>query len=205
VQQKLILRNAACLEAVSPATFQVEAFEERLGLGPAQDKMLVGNLSLTEWQDARLQILPDRVQLGFKETASPDMVRQATEDFLDRTTDLVPQAPIDFNAGLQLTREPEDPDPSESLLDANALAGILGGEDGGRGGMTLVFKDAQSRWWIELSPQPDEDQVWVFDFNRKFPNVPVPGGARDAVLDWFADVEANLIAQFETIASGADQ
>jgi len=204
VQQKLILRNAVCLEAVSPATFQVEAFEERLSLGPSEQKMLLGNLSVTEWQDARLQILPDRLQLGFKQGASPDMVRRITEDFLGRADDLAPEAPIDFNAGLLLTREPEDPDPSEKLFDADGLAGALGGGDGGRGGMTLVFKDAQSRWWIELSPQPDEDQAWVFDFNRKFADFPARGEVRNAVLDWFADVEANLIAQFETIASRAD-
>ncbi len=205
MERKLALRNVVCRgAAVSPSAFDVDDFAQRLDLGARGDKVLLGDVSVTEWEKARLQVLPDRLQLGFKETADGELVKRATEDFLARADDLAPSGSIRFNAALRLTLGQGDPDPSEKLIDAGALASALGGESGGRGGVTLVFRDKMSRWWIELSPLPDQNNDWTFDFNRRFTNFPGPGNDRDKLLDWFANVEADLVAQFETISSGAD-
>lgn len=204
MQQKLILRNAVCLASVSPGAFDVDAFAARLELGAVEDKMILGDLSVTEWENARLQVLPDRLQLGFKEGADGDLMRRVLEDFAGRADELAPDAPIGFNAGLLLTLDDGDADPSEKLVNANALAKALGGRDGGRGGVTLVYEDELSRWWIELSPQPDRDRAWTYDFNRHFADFPDPGEDRDEIFAWFSEIEDNLLAQFETISAGVD-
>jgi hypothetical protein len=206
VERKLVLRNVVCRgAAVSPSAFDVDGFAQGLDLGAYEDKVLLADISVTEWEKIRLQILPDRLQLGFKETAGGELVKRATEDFLARADDLAPSASIRFNAALRLKLGKGDPDPSEKLFDADALASALGGEGDGRGGVTLVFRDKISRWWIELSPLPDQDNDWTFDFNRRFADFPDPGSDRDKLLDWFANVEADLVAQFETISLGADR
>jgi hypothetical protein len=204
VQRKLILRNAACLAAVKPSDFDVDGFAENLDLGPSGEQLRLGDIAVMEWAKVRLQVLPDRLQLGFKEDADADIMRKATEKFFARIDGLAPDANLTFNAALQLTLEEGDPDPSEKLVNAGALATSLGGRDG-RGGITLVYHDDLSRWWIELSPQPDDVLQWIFDFNRKFDKVPASGEDRDAVLDWFVGIEARLVAQFEAISSGTDQ
>lgn len=204
MERKLILRNVVCPVAdLSPSAFDVDAFGQQLDLGAGEDKVRLGDLSLTEWERVRLQILPDRLQLGLKEAADGELVRRAAETFLARVDALASGAPIGFNAALLLTLEEGDADPSEKLVNAAALAASLGGADG-RGGLTLVYRDDVSRWWIELSPQPDQERSWTYDFNRHFAEFPEAGGDRDEVLDWFADIEAGLVAQLETISMGTD-
>ena len=117
--------------------------------------------------------------------------------------EIAPGTDVGFNAALLFTMDDGDSDPSEKVVNASSLAKSLDGTDG-RGGVTLVYHDDLSRWWVELSPQPDHDEKWTFDFNRHFKGFPDSGGDRDGVLDWFADVEANLLAQFETISGGVD-
>lgn len=203
MERQLILRNVICPVQVSPALFDVAEFEQSLALGTRQDKILLEDLSVVEWEAVRLQVLPERLQLGFKKDADSKVVRMVTEAFLTRLDALAPTAKIGFNAALMLTLAEGDRDPSIELVNADALAGSLGGERG-RGGVTLVYSDAISRWWIELSPQPDDEEKWVFDFNRQFERLPGAGLERDEVLDWFSDVETELFAQFETISQGTD-
>lgn len=203
MERQLILRNVVCPAQVKPSAFGVTAFEEALDLGVREDKLLLEDLSVTEWEAVRLQILPERLQLGFKENADSDSVRRAVASFLARLDELSLTEKLGFNAALLLTLSDGDRDPSDGLVNAEALAESLGG-DHGRGGLTIVYRDATSRWWIELSPQPDDEGQWVFDFNRQFEKMPQIGPGRDALVDWFADIEAGLISQFETICLGVD-
>jgi hypothetical protein len=202
VQRELIFRNVVCHAAdISRPKFDVSGFGESLDLGPGENTMRLVNVSITEWEKVRLQVLPDRLQLGFKQPADGELVRRVAEDFLVRC-DLAPGKAVGFNAAVGFTLEEGDGDPSKNVVNAPSLAKSLDGRDG-RGGVTLVYHDDLSRWWIELTPQPENDDKWTFDFNRHFAEFPSPGSDRDGVLDWFADVEANLIAQFETICGGA--
>ena len=202
VRTQLLIRNAVCLAtAVSPDAFDVAAFAESLGLGAGQEKLRLPNASITEWEKARLQVMPEKLQLGFKPEADEgEFVRRVLAAFLTRVDELVSgKFSVGFNAVLLVTPEEGDGDPSKGLFDAGALAEALGGT-GGRGGVTLVFHDALSRWWVELSPQPEEEGLWSYDFNRQFDGFPPVGDERDGVLDWFADVEGDLHRQFETIS-----
>ena len=199
MERELILRDLVCPD-VAPV-FDVAAFAEALGLGVGENTVRIEDISITEWEDCRLQVLPERLQLGFKPPADGELVRRVTEEFLTRREAAAPRKPVDFNSVLILTLEEGEDDPSRSVVDAQALAESLGGE-GGRGGLTLVYRDDLSRWWIELSPAPDQDGKWTFDFNRHFASVPQEGEQRNAVLDWFADAEADLLARFEIISGG---
>lgn len=204
MRRQLILRNVICPAAdVSPADFDVSGFAESLDLGSGENTVRLENVSVTEWEKVRLQILPERLQLGFKQSAGGELVRRAVQGFLSRRDDLAPGKPVGFNAAMGFILEEGDSDPSKKLVNAPSLAESLDGKNG-RGGITLVYHDSFSRWWIELTPQPDYDDKWTFDFNRHFKSFPDPGTDRDGVLDWFADVEASLFAQFETICGGAD-
>jgi hypothetical protein len=202
VEREIILRNVVCPASVASADFGVEAFEEQLDLGEAAEKVVLPDLFVVEWEKARLQILPERIQLGFKE-ADGDLVRRAVECFLTRMDELKPEAPIGFNAGVRLTVADGEGDPSTNVLDSTALSEALGGTRG-RGGIALVYRDETSRWWVELSPRPDEDRKWTFDFNRHFDNLPEAGETRDEVVAWFSRVEADLVAKFETLSRGVD-
>lgn len=200
----MILRNVVCAAPISPSAFGVEAFAERLELGVPEDQMIVGELAFNEWERTRLQLTPEKAQLGFKSGADPAFVQKAVADFLSRRDELRPEATVEFNAGLLLTLGEGDPDPSKRVVDADAIAAVLGAKGGGRGGLTLVYSDGRSRWWIELSPQPAQEQKWTFDFNRNFADFPAAGADRNSVIDWFAEVEGDLRERFETICSGAD-
>ncbi len=200
----MILRNVVCAAPIGPSAFGVEAFAERLEVGAPDDQVIVGDLALNEWEHLRLQLTPEKAQLGFKKDADSDFVKRAAADFFARRDELRPDAAIGFNAGLGLTLGEDDPDPSEKVVNADAIAAALGAKDGGRGGLTIIYDDERSRWWIELSPQPAQQRMWTFDFNRHFTNFPAAGEDRDSVIAWFADVEADLLGRFETICSGAD-
>lgn len=200
----MILRNVVCAAPISPSAFGVEAFAERLEMGAPEDQVIVGELALNEWERARLQLTPEKAQLGFKASADAAFVQRAAADFLSRRDELRPEATVEFNAGLLLTLGDGDPDPSKQVVDADAIAAALGAKGGGRGGLTLVYDDDSSRWWIELSPQPAQERKWTFDFNRNFAGFPAAGEDRDSVIGWFADVEDDLRKRFETICSGAD-
>jgi hypothetical protein len=205
VQRKLIARNVVCsVEGISPSVFGVDEFAEQLHLGARGDAVLLANLAIMDWERALLQILPDKLHLGFGgKDVDGAFVRSAVGAFLARVDKLAPKAPIGINATLHLSLGEGDADPSSRFLDASALAAALGGTDG-RGGIHLVYHDHLSRWWIELMPQPDQHQSWTFDFNRHFVNFPDSGDERNNVLDWFADIEAATVAQFETIFGGGD-
>jgi hypothetical protein len=203
VERTLIFRNIACLASVPPADFGVEAFEAELGLGKPEDTTVLNTVSIILWEKARLQILPDRTQFGFTDAADGDFVRRAVDAFVLKLQHLLPGEPIGFSAMLRLTLGDEDPDPSAGLVDANAIAAKLGGTEA-RGGLAAVFNDETSRWWIELSPLPDEPGVWTYDFNRVFPRIAADGESRQQVIQWFSDTEAELIAQFETMVPGVD-
>jgi hypothetical protein len=203
VERELILRNVVCPASVVPADFGVEAFEEQLALGEAAEKVVLPDLSIVEWEKARIQILPERIQLGFKNGADSDLVRRSVECFLGRLDELTPEAPVGFNSGVRLKVANEERDPSTKVLDSTALAEALGGTSG-RGGIALVYHDDTSRWWVELSPRPDEERQWTFDFNRHFNSLPETGKERDGVTAWFSDVEADLVAKFETLSQGVD-
>ncbi|MGN6587937.1 MAG: hypothetical protein ACTHKT_10790 [Solirubrobacterales bacterium] len=205
MQRNLIARNIVCsVGGISPSAFGVDEFAEQLRLGARGDAVLLANLAVMEWERARLQVLPDKLHLGFGgKDVDGAFVRTVVEAFLARIDELAPKAPIGINATLHLLLGEGDSDPSSRFLNAPALATALGGSDG-RGGVHLVYHDHLSRWWIELMPQPDHHQSWTFDFNRHFVNFPDPGDERNNVLDWFADVEAATIAQFETIVGDTD-
>jgi len=205
VERELILRNVVCAAPISPSAFGIEAFAERLKMGAPDDQVIVGDLALNEWAHARLQLTPEQAQLGFKKDASADFVRDAVADFLSRRDELRAEAAIGFNAGLLLTLGDGDADPSKNVVNADSIATALGAKGGGRGGLTVIYNDDHSRWWIELSPQPAEDQTWTFDLNRHFVDFPPVGEGRDSVIGWFAEVEGDLGERFETICSGADK
>jgi hypothetical protein len=204
VRRQLILRNVICPSDVGPSAFDVSGFAERLDLGAGENTLRLENISVNEWEKVRLQVLPDRLQLGFKQQAEGEVVRRVAEDFLARCDEVAPGKAVGFNAAAELVLEEGDSDPSEKLVNAQSLAEALGGHDG-RGGVALVYHDDLSRWWLELTPQPEQDDKWTFDFNRHFKDSPAPGADRDSVLDWFADVGDSLIAQFETICGGTDR
>lgn len=202
MRRELTLRNVVCLaENVAPSAFDVGGFAESLDLGSGEDTLRLENILVTEWDKARLQILPDRLQLGFKQAAESALVRRAANYFLGRCDELAPGEAVGFNAAIEFAAEAGDPDPSENVVKASSLVEALGGKDG-RGGFSVLYRDDISRWWIEFRPQPVDEGVWTFDFNRHFKPFP-PGVEREGVLDWFADVEANMLAQFETICGGA--
>ncbi len=204
MRRDLLIRNVVCPEA-NPSGFDVNAFKAALDLGDGENMMRVNNVSISEWEKFRLQILPDRLQLGFKPPAESDLVRQVTEAFLSGRDQLGSGAKVvGANAAVQLTLEDGDGDPSQNIINAQAMAEALGGGEGARAGLTLVYRDDFSRWWIELTPQPDTDGQWAFDFNRQFETFPEAGEQRDAILDWFADVEADLFSRFETICGGGN-
>ncbi len=192
------------MTSVAPSTFGVEAFAERFGLGSATDQLVLGEVAITEWEATRLQVLPDKLQLGFKRGADAAFTRQVLAGFLERVDELAPDAQINFNAAMRLMLDDGDADPSAELIDAGTLASTFDGK-GGRGGVTLIYKDGVSRWWIELSPEPENERAWMFDYNRHFADFPDPGEERNGVIEWFADVEADLVARFETISSGVDK
>jgi hypothetical protein len=185
---------------VAPSEFDVSGFADNLGLGGAEQQVVLPDFSVTEWEHVRLQILPDRMQLGFKEEADGTLLRRVLEEFLRRKDELLPRAGLEFNAALQLAREEGEEDPSIGLLDSRTLASALGGAAEVRGGITLVFEDGTSRWWIELTPDPDAPQLWIYDFNRKFEDFPGEGDKRTEILDWFAAVEEGLVTQFEILS-----
>ena len=206
MERTLILRNVVCQAAdVTPTAFRIADFAEPLDFGAGEDKIRMDDLSVTEWEKARLQVLPDRLQLGFLPGADSGLTRLAVAAFFERADELAPGRAVGFNAALGLTLEEGDADPSANLVDAQTLAGSLGG-DRARGGFTLVFHDEVSRWWVELSPQPEDDRAWTFDFNRHFSAIPEAGtDDREKVLDWFSDVEASTVSMFETISMGTDR
>jgi len=198
VRTNLVFRNAVC-QAPSPA-FDIDGFADRLDLGAAIQQIRVPQFSLSEWREARLQNLPDRLQLGFLDAASGERVEQILSDFVDQAAELTPNAPLVFNAALRLAVEADDDDPSLPFFNAAELAGRLEGSEG-RGGITLVYKDQNSRWWIELSPAPDEDGEWMYDFNRRFLAFPTVQQEREQVFDWFRNIERNLLADFEALTA----
>lgn len=205
VRRELILRNVICSVAdISPSDFDVSGFAERLDLGSGENTIRLENVSVTEWEAVRLQVLPERIQLGFKPRANKELVRGVVEFFLTRLDEVAPEKPVGFNAVVLFTLEDDDDDPSAKLVNAVALAESLGGREG-RGGVALIYRDDLSRWWIELSPQPEQGKQWTFDFNRHFEDLPGPGTDRDGLLDWFADIESNMLAQFEIISGGVEQ
>ena len=204
MRTKLLVRNAVCMGTVKPGLFEVDDFAASLELGPVEEQVVLPDLSFTEWEHIRLQILPDRLQLGFKESARSDLLRRAIELFVSRKNDLLPRASLGFNAGMQITLEEGEKDPSSDLIDASRLASALGAT-AARGGVTLVFDDKLSRWWIELSPDPDEPGVWIYDFNRQLEELPDSGDAFEGILDWFSRVDEELLAQFETIVGSSEE
>jgi hypothetical protein len=199
VLETLSMRNFVCAAPGDPAAFDVPAFTEKLRLGNAalQLNSEEQNVLISEYRDLRLQILPDRMQLGFKPSASRQLVRDALEEFAAITLENFRPQSFGFNAELVLQLADGEPSPVASVLDGNQLAAKLGG-GAGRAGIWVVYEADSSRWWVELVPKPDDDRIWVYNINRHFTELP-EGTERAELFSWFQDLEANLSAQYKAL------
>lgn len=204
VRATLTMRNAVCLSSLTAEQFDLAGFERGLALGAIDEQVRVSGVAFTEWRVARLQILPDRVQLGFREGAPDEVVAEALRRFFRRARELAPSAPLGINAALQLEREEGEPDPSLGVFDPESLAARLGGHDA-RGGIALVFNDDHSRWWVELSPLPDDDRLWQFDFNRQFQAPAATDEDAEQVIDWFLGIDVVLEEQFKSLTNEVEK
>ena len=198
------IRNVVCSIAIPPAGFPIKDFAQKLELGEVEQQIQLPQYGLWEYRDLRLQVLPDRLQLGFRESASSDLVRMASEEFAAILRDRFGVMELGFNANLRLKPEEGDgEDPTAGIFVADELATRLGGTNA-RGGVWLVYDDAQdgSHWWLELVPAIPEPDWWLFSVQRTFQSFPDDEAERGAVLDWFADSEAQLVAQSKTLMEG---
>lgn len=194
------MRNAVYLASIPAPAFGPADFGNVLGQGDAPQQVQIPQYALSEWRDMRLQIFPDRLQLGFLPSAGAELIQSALEEFLRRAGTVSATARVGFNAALRFDLAEGDADPSRNLFDADDLAARVGGT-GARSGFTLIYRDDSSRWWIELTPEPDTEGSWLFDINRQFDNFPVETGERAEIFDWFKQIERNLLEQYETITA----
>jgi hypothetical protein len=200
----LTLRNIVCPIAIPAGAFPAADFAETLDLGEVEQQIQVPNFAIWEFSDLRLQILPDRIQLGFRQGASHDLVRSAVEEFIRIARSDFKTNTFGFNANLKLDLEPTEPDPTALILNSNELVERLGGSEA-RGGVWLVYQDDDSsRWWVELVPQIDADRSWTFSINRHYAEFPTDEETEEAVLAWFADAEMSLGKQCELLMGVTD-
>jgi hypothetical protein len=172
---------------------------EELELGPVEQQVQVPEFGFWEYADLRLQVLPDRLQLGFRQRASQDLVRRAVEEFVRVVRADFQSNIISFNANLALTIEEDEAEPTSGLLDASALAEKFQGSRA-RGGVWLIYGgDDSARWWIELIPVPDKARRWVFSVNRHYDKFPDDQDAQTDIFDWFQDAKARLSEQCEAL------
>jgi len=174
-------------------------FAEKLDLGEVEQQIQVPNFAIWEYSDLRLQILPDRIQLGFRQGASHDLVRSAVGELVRIARSDFKATTFGFNANLKLDLEPTEPDPTTQILNSKELVERLGGSEQ-RGGVWLVYQDDDSsRWWIELVPQIDAEKSWIFSINRHYAEFPTDEETEEAILAWFADAEMRLGEQCATL------
>lgn len=178
-------------------------FAKKLDLGEVEQQVQIPEFALWEYADLRLQVLPDRLQLGFREQASQDLVRQASEEFIRIVQADFKVSVFGFNANLRLDLEADDHDPTERIFDADALVKKLGGSNP-RGGVWLVYNDEDtSRWWIELVPQPNKDRSWLFSVNRHYAQFPEDTETQQHILEWFQDAKTRLSDQCRSLMEGS--
>lgn len=201
--ETLVLRNIMCPIAIPPTAFPMADFAEKLDLGEVEQQVQIPEFALWEYADLRLQVLPDRLQLGFREQASQDLVRQASEEFIRIVQADFKVSVFGFNANLRLDLEADDYDPTERIFDADALVKKLGGSNP-RGGVWLVYDDEDtSRWWIELVPRPNKDRRWLFSVNRHYAQLPEDTETQQHILDWFQDAKTRLSDQCGLLMEGS--
>jgi hypothetical protein len=202
VLKTLVLQNVVCPIAIPPAAFPIANFAEKLELGPVEQQVQVPEFAIWEYAGLRLQVRPDRLQLGFRQQASQDLVRQAVEEFVKIVRTDFKTNVISFNANLGLELDEGEPDPTAQILDAKALTQRLQGQNP-RGGVWLVYQDDDSsRWWIELVPVPDKDNRWLFSINRHYDNFPEDEESQNAILDWFQNAKMHLSEQCNALMEG---
>ena len=179
-------------------------FAEKLDLGDVEQQIQVPDFGIWEYSDLRLQILPDRIQLGFRQGASHDLARSAVEEFIRIVRSDFKTNTFGFNANLRLDLEPDEPDPTAQILQSSELVERLGGSEP-RGGVWLVYQDEDSsRWWIELVPQIGKDRGWVFSINRHYAAFPTDKESENAILAWFEDAEVSLGEQCDILMGVTD-
>jgi len=179
-------------------------FAEKLDLGEVEQQIQVPEFAIWEYSDLRLQILPDRIQLGFRQGASHELVRSAVEELIRIVRSDFKTNTFGFNANLRLDLEPSEPDPTAQILDASALVERLGGSEP-RGGAWLVYQDDDSsRWWVELVPAIGHDRSWVFSINRHYTAFPTDQDAENAIFAWFEDAEVSLSKQCDIVMGATD-
>jgi hypothetical protein len=202
VLKSLVLRNVACPIVIPSAAFPIADFAEKLDLGSIEQQIQVPEFAIWEYADLRLQVLPDRLQLGFRQQASGDLVRLAVEEFVRIVRTDFKVNTIGFNANLGLELEDGEPEPTAHILNAEALVQRLQGSSA-RGGVWLVYHDNDSsRWWVELVPVPDDDRRWLFSINRRYDSFPEDEEAQAEIIDWFQNAKARLGEQCKALMEG---
>jgi hypothetical protein len=199
VTESLSMRNFVCTTPGDPAAFDLAAFASNLGLGNAvlQLNSEEQQVLIAEYRDLRLQVLPERLQLGFKKSASRQLVGDALEEFAGIALEKFKPQSFGFNGELVLQLADGEPSPVTPVLDADELAVRLGGT-AGRAGISVIYEADSSRWWVELVPKPGDDKVWVYNINRHFDELP-DGDERTELYTWFQDLEANLSMQYKAL------
>lgn len=193
------IRNIVCPISIPPTGFPIQDFAQKLELGPVEQQIQVSQYALWEYQDLRLQVLPDRLQLGFRETASSESVRAAAEEFISLMRERFGIEELGFNANLRIRlEEDENKDPTTGIFPAGKIVARLGGANP-RGGIWLMYEDDESNWWIELIPDLTEPDWWVFSIQRNFSPFPDDEAKRTGVLEWFADSATHLLEQCKVV------
>lgn len=188
------IRNIVCPISIPPAAFPIQEFQQRLELGSIEQQIQIPEYALWEYQHVRLQVLPDRLQLGIRESASGSLARMAAEEFVRIAREEFKTRDVGFNANLRIN--PDDgSDPTRKIFDAKAAADRIGGTDP-RGGVWLVYHGEDgSYWWLECVPDPNEAPWWIFSVQRRLESFPEGDAEQDAVFDWFEHSEKRLLEQ----------
>lgn len=197
------IRSVVCPISIPPAAFPIQNFAHKLELGKIEQQVQVPQYALWEYEDLRLQIFLDRLQLGFREKASSEFVRTALEEYVRLLQEDFQARHFSFNANLRLQPEDGEPDPTANALDAEGIVERLGGSNP-RGGIWLVYEEGPSIWWLELIPDVRVLGWWIFSIQRNIADFPDDEDERAVIFNWFEHSESELAAQCRVLMTRGD-
>ena len=189
------IRNIVCPISIPPAAFPTPSFAQKLELGKIEQQIQIPQYALWEYDQLRLQALPDRLQLGFTEKASGEFAREAAQEFIRIVRGEFGASDIIFNANLRLKIEDDERDPTANVFGAEKIAASLGGSNA-RGGVWLTYDGADSSfWWVELIPDTDASEWWIFSVQRRFTPFPEGDAEQESIYKWLEHSESELHTQ----------